>query len=59
VAGSAGGLGWYINNARYFLQTADIFAGLVVISVLGIAVEALFSLLERRTVVRWGMKRAA
>ncbi len=59
VAGSAGGLGWYINNARYFLQTADIFAGLVVISVLGIAVEALFGLLERRTVVRWGMKRAA
>ncbi len=59
VAGSSGGLGWYINNARYFLQTADIFAGLVVISVLGILVEALFALLERRTVVRWGMKRAA
>jgi NitT/TauT family transport system permease protein len=59
VAGSSGGLGWYINNARYFLQTADIFAGLVVISVLGILVEAAFGLLERRTVVRWGMKRAA
>ena len=59
VAGSSGGLGWYINNARYFLQTADIFAGLVVISVLGIVVEALFGLLERRTVVRWGMKRGA
>jgi NitT/TauT family transport system permease protein len=59
VAGSSGGLGWYINNARYFLQTADIFAGLVVISGLGIVVEALFGLLERRTVVRWGMKRSA
>ena len=58
VAGSSGGLGWYINNARYFLQTADIFAGLVVISALGILVEGLFALLERRTVVRWGMKRA-
>lgn len=59
VAGSAGGLGWYINNARYFLQTANIFAGLVIISVLGIVVESLFGFIERRTVVRWGMKRAA
>ena len=59
VAGATAGLGWYINNARYFLQTADIFAGLVVISALGIAVEALFRLLERRTVERWGMKRSA
>jgi NitT/TauT family transport system permease protein len=58
VAGQSGGLGWYINNARYFLQTANIFAGLIVISLLGIAVEALFTLLERRTVIRWGMKAA-
>jgi NitT/TauT family transport system permease protein len=56
VAGSAGGLGWYINNARYFLQTSNIFAGLVVISALGIVVESLFALLERRTVIAWGMK---
>jgi NitT/TauT family transport system permease protein len=58
VAGSNGGLGWYINNARYFLNTSTIFAGLVVISVLGILVEAVFGLVERRTVVKWGMKRA-
>jgi NitT/TauT family transport system permease protein len=59
VAGSAGGLGWYINNARYFLNTSTIFAGLVVISILGILVEAIFAIVERRTVVKWGMKRAA
>lgn len=58
VAGSAGGLGWYINNARYFLQTSTIFAALVVISVLGILVEAIFGIVERRTVVKWGMKRS-
>ena len=57
VAGSQGGLVWYINTARYYLQTSQIFAGLVVISVLGIAVEAVFSAVEARTVVRWGMKR--
>ena len=58
VAGSSGGLGWYINNARYFLQTPNIFGGLIVISLLGIGVEAIFVLIERRTVVRWGMKTA-
>ena len=58
VAGSAGGLGWYINNARYFLNTSTIFAGLVVISVLGILVETIFGIVERNTVVKWGMKRA-
>ena len=58
VAGSTGGLGWYINNARYFLKTADIFAGLIVISLLGILVEALFTALERGTIVKWGMKAA-
>jgi len=57
VAGSQGGLGWYINTARYYLQTSQIFAGLVVISVLGIVVEGVFSAIEARTVVRWGMKR--
>jgi NitT/TauT family transport system permease protein len=57
VAGSQGGLGWYINTARYYLQTPQIFAGLVVISILGILVEGLFSAVESRTVVRWGMKR--
>ena len=56
VAGSAGGLGWYINNARYYLFVPEIFVGLVVISVLGIAVDALFRLVEARTVVRWGLK---
>jgi NitT/TauT family transport system permease protein len=58
VAGSSGGLGWYINNARYFLQTANIFAGLIVISLLGIAVEAIFALVEEQTVIKWGMKAA-
>ncbi len=59
VAGASGGLGWYISNARYYLQTPAMFAGLVTISVLGLLVEALFNALETRTVVRWGMSLAA
>lgn len=58
VAGSNGGLGWYINNARYFLNPPAIFAGLVVISLLGILLDAFFHWIERQTVVRWGMKQA-
>ena len=56
VAGSKGGLGNYINNARLYLLTPRVFAGLVTIAILGVVFEALFTLLERRTVVRWGMK---
>ena len=56
VAGSKGGLGNYINNARLFLLTPRVFAGLVTIAVLGVAFESLFGALETHTTVRWGMK---
>ncbi len=56
VAGAEGGLGTYINNAKLFLQIPQVFAGLVTIAILGMAFELLFGVLERRTVVRWGMK---
>ena len=56
VAGSEGGLGNYINNARLYLLTPQMFAGLVTIALLGVVFETLFGALERRTVVRWGMK---
>jgi NitT/TauT family transport system permease protein len=56
VAGAEVGVGTYINNAKLFLQIPQVFAGLVTIAILGLAFETLFGLLERRTVVRWGMK---
>ncbi len=58
VAGSKGGLGAYINNARLYLLVPPVFAGLVTIAILGVLFESLFGALERRTVVRWGMKTA-
>jgi NitT/TauT family transport system permease protein len=58
VAGADAGLGSFINNARLYLLTPQVFAGLVMIAILGVAFEAIFNLLERRTVVRWGMKTA-
>ena len=56
VAGADGGLGTYINNAKLFLNIPAVFAGLVTIAMLGMAFELLFGVLERRTIVRWGMK---
>jgi NitT/TauT family transport system permease protein len=58
IAGSEGGLGNFINNARLYFLTPQMFAGLLTIAALGVVFEALFGLLERRTVVRWGMKTA-
>ncbi len=58
IAGSAAGLGWYINNARYFLNTPPMFAALVIISLLGVLVDGIFFWIERNTVVKWGMKLA-
>lgn len=56
VAGGEGGLGFFINDARYFLRTPEIFAGLATIALIGIALDLVFSLVERKTVIRWGMK---
>lgn len=58
VAGQGGGLGWYINNSRYFMATPSVFAGLLVISILGILIEMGFWLVEKKTVIRWGMKKS-
>jgi NitT/TauT family transport system permease protein len=56
VAGSSGGLGNYINNARQYLLTPRVFAGLLTIAIIGVVFETAFGRLERRTIVRWGMK---
>jgi NitT/TauT family transport system permease protein len=56
VAGSSGGLGNYINDARQYFIAPRIFAGLLTIAILGVLVETMFAQFERRTIVRWGMK---
>ncbi len=56
VAGGGGGLGFFINDARYFLRIPEVFAGLVTIALIGIALDAVFTWIERRTVIKWGMK---
>ena len=50
------GLGWMIFGARKFLNTDVMMAGIVVIAVIGLALENfVFRKIENYTVVRWGM----
>ena len=53
-----GGLGWYVFQNRNELYTDRVFAGLICVILIGLAVEGLvFSTLERLTVRRWGQLR--
>jgi NitT/TauT family transport system permease protein len=57
VASGGGGLGWYIYENKNMLETANVFAGLLMVILIGLAVENLvFGVVERRTVRRWGMQ---
>ena len=58
VSSRSGGLGWYIFQAREELETAQVFAGLLAVILIGLLVESvIFRALEERTVRRWGMQR--
>ena len=57
VTGSRGGLGWFIYTNRYNLNTAHVFAGLLMVILIGLLVEnGVFRSVERVTVRRWGMQ---
>lgn len=58
VSSRAGGLGWYIFEARQQLYTSQVFAGLLAVIIIGLIVESvIFRVVESRTVQRWGMQR--
>jgi NitT/TauT family transport system permease protein len=60
LAASDWGLGWVIFDAKEFLNADLMLASLAVIGAIGFAFERLvFGSLERATVLRWGMMRAA
>jgi len=57
ASAEAGGLGWYIFEHKNQLLIPDVFAGLLTVMILGLAVENLiFKTVEKRTVRRWGME---
>ena len=57
VSSGSGGLGWFIYERKNQLETADVFAGLFTVILIGILFENIvFRPLERNTVYRWGMR---
>ena len=57
VSSGSGGLGWFIFENKNQLEIPAVFAGLLSVILIGLAVENLiFRTLEARTVRRWGMQ---
>ncbi len=57
VSSGSGGLGWYIFENRNQLETANVFAGLFFVILIGLCVENfIFATIEKRTLRRWGMQ---
>jgi ABC-type nitrate/sulfonate/bicarbonate transport system permease component len=60
IAATSLGLGWAIFNAMEVLNTDVVIAVIIGIGITGYLVETLlFSMIERRYLVRWGMMRGA
>lgn len=53
--GSLGGIGYYIYNNRVYADITGVMAGVVIVVVIGMAVEWLFKRLEKVTVYKWGI----
>jgi len=54
AAGGQGGLGWYLYKKRFMMETPGVFAGMLIIVLIGIAVEYLiFAGIENRTIRKW------
>lgn len=58
VSSGEGGLGWFIFEKRNLLETASVFAGLLTVMMVGLFVEGvIFRLIEKKTIMRWGVQK--
>jgi NitT/TauT family transport system permease protein len=57
ASSSGGGLGWFIFQNKNLLDIPSVFAGLLMVIIIGLAVDNfVFRTLEQRTIRRWGMQ---
>jgi NitT/TauT family transport system permease protein len=58
VSSGAGGIGWFIYENRNQLEIPSVFAGLLMVIIIGLLVESvIFRSIEIYTVRKWGMQR--
>jgi NitT/TauT family transport system permease protein len=56
VSSGRGGLGWFIYENKNVLQIPSVFAGLLMVILIGLLVDSmLFRVVERHTIQKWGM----
>jgi taurine transport system permease protein len=55
IIGATSGLGAMIYQAKEFLRSDIIFTGVIIIAVIGLALDAVLAVVERRTIERWGL----
>ncbi|KAA3619012.1 MAG: ABC transporter permease [Proteobacteria bacterium] len=56
VSSQSGGLGWFIFEYKNMLDTPSVFAGLLMVILVGLTIEyLLFGTVEKKTIKRWGM----
>lgn len=58
ATGGGGGIGWFINNSRLFMNVADGFAGIMLVIIIGLLTESIFIAIQRVTTNRWGTEAA-
>ena len=56
ATGSGGGIGWYINNSRLFMNITDGFAGILLVVIVGLITESLFRMVQHFTTHKWGIE---
>lgn len=55
ITGTGGGLGWFVFQKRIFMDTAGMYAGILMLALIGLIVESgLFHLIEAKTLRKWG-----
>lgn len=56
--GLKGGIGWYIFKQRTFMNTSGLFAGIIIVIIIGLLIETfLFNFIEKRTIQKWGQSK--
>ncbi len=56
ATGTGGGIGWFINNSRLFMNISDGFAGILLVIIVGLLTESIFRLLQYFTTHKWGIE---
>lgn len=56
ISGNTQGIGYYIYYHRSFANMGNVFAGILIIIIISLTIEEIFSSIEKNTIKKWGVK---